>query len=151
TMHIPLIRGRYFDDHDNDMNSAVVIVDERLAQRFWPGKDPIGKRMYHPNNPRELLRADEHTQWLTVVGVVREVQLQHLAGRPGSVGAYYFPASQATPATRTVTIAIRTAIDPSAIMRSVRAELKKLDSEMPLANVRTMDEYVTQSLLSRKA
>ena len=149
TMRTPLIRGRYFNERDNEMNPGVVIIDERIVQKFWPGRDPIGKRMYRPNNSGDLLKLNENTKWLTVVGVVREVQLEDLAGRPDSAGAYYFPTAQAVP--RVLTFAIRTSIDPSTVFRSVREEFNKIDPAMPLANVRTMNEYVSQSLMSRKA
>src|SRR5207253_960969 len=123
--------------------------DERLARKFWPGADPLGKRMYRPTNPSDLLKVDEHTRWLKVVGVVREVQLEDLAGRNDYVGAYYFPAAQAVP--RGLVVAIKTAGDPGAVMRAVRTELGKIDAAMPLSDVRTMNERTALSLLSRKA
>lgn len=148
-MSTPLVRGRYFNERDNETGPGAVIVDERLAQRFWPGADPAGKRMYRPMNPRDLLRVDENTRWLTVVGVVREVRLEDLAGRIGSAGAYYFPAAQVAP--RGMVVAIKAASDPDAVLRTVRAELQKIDPAMPLANVRTMTEYTSLSLMPRRA
>ena len=148
-MGSPLVRGRYFDDRDHESSAAVLIVDERLAERFWPGADPIGKRMYRPSNPRDLMAVDEKTRWLTIVGVVREVQLEDLAGTPDTVGAYYSPAAQTAP--RGLTLAIKTASDPAAVIPAVRAELQKLDPAMPLADVRTMTEYTSLSLMSRRA
>jgi len=148
-MHTPLVRGRYFNDRDNEKSPGAVIVDERLAQKFWPEADPIGKRMYLPMNPRDLVKVDENTRWLTVVGVVREVRLKDLAGRIDAPGAYYFPAAQAV--RRDLVIAIKSATDPAAVLRSVRAEFKKIDPAMLLANVRTMSEYTARSLMSRRA
>src|SRR2546428_13777642 len=84
-MNTPLVSGRYFEDHDNDTAPGAVIVDRRLARRFWGNADPIGKRMYKPANPDELLRVGANTKWLTVVGVVRDVELEGLAGRPSNV------------------------------------------------------------------
>jgi ABC-type lipoprotein release transport system permease subunit len=104
--------------------------------------------MYRPNNPRNLTQVDENTRWMTIVGVVREVQLVDIAGRPNSVGAYYTPAAQSVP--RGLVIAIRTSTDPESVMRTVRAELNKLDPAMPVSNVRTMDEYAVRSLMSRR-
>jgi predicted permease len=147
-MSTPLVRGRYFEDRDNETAPGAVIVDERLARRFWPGGDPIGKRMYRPTNPRDLLKIDENTKWLTVVGVVRDVQLEDLAGRP-TTGTYYFAAAQVSP--RGLVMAIKTAGDPSAVLRTVRSELQKIDPAMPLSNIRTMDEYTSLSLISRRA
>jgi predicted permease len=149
TMATPLVLGRYFDARDNESSTGVVIVDERLAQKFWPGTDPTGKRMYKPSNPRDLLKVDENTRWLTVIGVVKEVQLEDLAGRPSTVGAYYFPAAQVAP--RGLVVAIKTSVDPAAVLRTVRTELNKIDPSLPLADVRTMRERMTLSLMSRRA
>ncbi len=149
TMGTPLLRGRYFNEHDTDSSQGVVIVDERLAQKFWPGADPIGKRMYQPRNPKDLLKVDENTRWLTVVGVVREVRLEDLAGRITTVGAYYFPATQLVP--RGLVIALKTNGDPAAVLRAARINIKELDPAMPLNNVRTMQEYTALSLMSRRA
>ena len=153
TMRTPLVRGRFFNDRDNETSPGVVIVDEKLARKFWPGADPIGRRMYRPENPNDLLKPSENVRWLTVVGVVREVQLEDLAGRPASAGASYFPIAQQTGQAqpRGMVVAIKTAGDPTSVLRNVRAELQKIDPAMPLSNVRTMSEYVSLSLMSRKA
>ncbi len=148
-MGTALVRGRYFADRDNEDAPDVVVVDERLARRFWPGVDPIGKRMYQPTNPEDLMAVDENTRWVTVVGVVREVQLEDLAGQTGSAGAYYYPAAQV--AARRLTLAMRTATDPEPVLAAVRAELRTLDPEMPLFDVRPMTEYTARSLMPRQA
>jgi putative ABC transport system permease protein len=148
-MRTPLMRGRYFTERDDETAPGAVIVDERLARKFWPDADPIGRRMYQPTNPQDLLDVDESTRWLTVVGVVREVELDDLAGSPGAVGTYYFPAAQAV--RRFLVLAIKTPIDPETVMRSVRAEMLKIDPSMPLAAVRTMTDYATRSLMPRRA
>ncbi len=148
-MHTPLKRGRYFNDHDTGTSPAVVIIDERLAQKFWPGADPIGKRMYVPQTPDDLVKTDEKTRWLTVAGVVHEVRLEDLAPRSDSPGAYYLAAAQEV--RRDLIIVIRTSADPAAVLRSVRSEVQKLDPGMLLTNIRTMAEYTDLSLISRKA
>lgn len=109
--------------------------------------------MYRPEGPNDLLKPAENTRWLTVVGVVREVQLEDLAGRQGYAGATYFPIAQETGRAqpRGMIVAIKTAGDPTSVLRSVRTELNKIDPAMPLSNVRTMTEYVSLSLMSRKA
>jgi predicted permease len=147
-MSTPLVRGRFFAEGDDATSPGAVIVDERLAQKFWPGGDPIGRRMYQPSDPQDLLAVDENTRWLTVVGVVREVQFDDLAGSPDSVGAYYFPAKQQ--ARRFMAFTIKTAIAPEAVMHSVRAALAEIDPSMPLAEVRTMSDYTATSLLPRR-
>jgi putative ABC transport system permease protein len=147
-MSTPLVRGRYFTESDDETSPGAVIVDERLARKFWPGADPIGRRMYQPTDPQDLLAVNENTRWLTVVGVVSEVQLADLAGSPDSVGAYYFPAKQQAP--RGLVFAIESAIDPESVMRSVRTAIREIDPSMPLANVRTMADYTATSLLPRR-
>jgi len=144
-----LVRGRAFEERDTDTAPGAIIVDERLAHRFWPGADPIGRRMYKPNNPRDLLAVDEHTRWMTVVGVVREVQIDDLAGRTNGVGAYYMPAAQVVP--RGLAVAVKTTVDPAGVLGPIRAALASIDPQMPLADVRTMNERTTLSLLPRRA
>jgi predicted permease len=148
-MGTPLVRGRYFNNHDNEDALRAVIVDERLAAYFWPGADPIGRRMYRPSNPRDLLQIDGNTKWLTVVGVVRQVRLEDLAVGSTTIGAYYTPAAQTV--VRGMTVAIKTDRDPDTVLQAVRAEVKKIDPAMPLSNVRTMTEYTSRSLMPRKA
>lgn len=147
-MSTPLVRGRFFTERDDDTSPGAVIVDERLARKFWPDMDPIGRRMYQPSDPQNLLAVNENTRWLTVVGVVREVQLDDLAGSPDTVGAYYFPAKQQV--RRGLVFAIKAAIDPDSVMRSVRAALSEIDPSMPLATVRTMADYTAMSLMPRR-
>src|SRR5262249_47701088 len=124
-MGTPLVRGRYFNDHDTEDAQRAVIVDERLAAYFWPGADPLGRRMYRPSNPRDLLQIDANTKWLTVVGVVRTVRLEDLAVGSTTIGAYYTPAAQTV--VRGMTVAIKTNRDPDTVLRAVRAEVKKID------------------------
>lgn len=148
TMNIGLVRGRYFDDHDSATSPPVVIVDERLARRFWPDRDPIGRRMYQPQNPNDLLKTDEHTRWLKVVGVVRSVRLEDLAGRGSPVGAYYFLYAQDP--SRSVTFAIRTPSGAGAVAGAVRGQIAAIDRELALFDVKTMAERTELSLASRK-
>ena len=76
-MGTSLKRGRYFNEHDTPDAPKVAIVDERLAQKFWPGADPIGKRMYEPGDG-DVLKITEKTKFWTVVGVVGDVELADL-------------------------------------------------------------------------
>jgi predicted permease len=80
-MRIPLVRGRYFEPSDDRTRAPVAIVDERLAERFWPEQDPIGRRMYLTQSSPNPTAVSENTQFITVVGVVREVPLTGLAPR----------------------------------------------------------------------
>ena len=74
----------------------MVIVDEALSQRFWPGADPIGRRMYFPQRPEDVANPGPDAIWLQVVGVVSAVKLKGLVegGEQARVGAYYLPFAQ---------------------------------------------------------
>jgi predicted permease len=148
-MNIRLLRGRFFEERDKENAPGAVIVDERLARKFWSGGDPIGKRMYRPTSAKDLLKIDQNTRWLTVIGVVRDVELEDLSGKRSVAGAYYF--SQAQTPTRTYVFAIKTRADPAGVMRAVRAELARIDPALPLFDVRSMKERTELSLMSRRA
>src|SRR6185503_74622 len=72
-MRVRLVRGRFFDDRDAADLPKTVIVDERLSRRFWPGIDPVGRRMYEPEDTKDVTAITSKTQWYTVIGVVGEV------------------------------------------------------------------------------
>jgi putative ABC transport system permease protein len=147
TMHISLVRGRFFKDSDTSASQPVVIVDEQLAQRFWPNQDPIGHRMYRPSDSANMLRTDEHTRWLYVVGVVRSVRIEDLStGTP--VGVYYFPYSQSPE--RYFTLAARTAGDPESVMHSIRSKMAAIDPELAIFDVHTMSDRAERSLSNRR-
>src|SRR5260370_29732890 len=125
---IHMVRGRSFDDRDNENAPRVVIVDERLAQHFWPDRDPLGRRMDMPNDSKDLLKIDEHTVWLTVVGVARALRYENLDGSGAPVGAYYFPNSQ-QPAGG-FTFALTTAADSGAVIRAPPTGISPLEPHL---------------------
>jgi hypothetical protein len=146
-MKIALVRGRYFEPRDNETATPAIIVDERLASLFWPNLDPVGRRMYRPELP-DLTRIDANTKWFTVVGVVRTVRLEDLAGTRSAFGAYYFPYAQ--DASRGFTLAVRTTTDPGSMSRAIRAAIAGIDPELALFDVRTMGERAELSVSSRR-
>lgn len=147
TMGIGLQGGRYFRDSDDRDSPPVVIVDERLAHRFWPNRDPLGERMYQPDL-KDPTKADNATVWYRVVGVVKSVRLEDLSGKGNSEGAYYFPYSQNT--FRTFTFAIRTVGDGTTLIHSVQTEIAAIDPELALFDIRTMTQRIALSLSSRR-
>jgi putative ABC transport system permease protein len=147
-MHMPLLHGRYFQESDNEAAPVVAIVDERLARRFWPNQDAIGRRMYVPQNRSEFERTDEHTRWITIVGVVRSTRIQDLAGGGNQGGAYYFPYAQGPDPS--FTFAVSASMDLSAVARAVRAAIAQVDPTLALFDVRTMEQRKELSLSSRR-
>jgi predicted permease len=148
TLGIPLKSGRTFKDSDTESSAPVVIVDDRLARKFWPGADPIGRRMFRPEKPDDLTAPGKNTKWLTVIGVVGETKMAGLVTTEDRVGTYYFPVRQEAP--RGMTLAIRTAGDPMSIVPAIRQQLKAIDPELPLYSVRTMADRMNESVADRR-
>jgi predicted permease len=148
TMKIGLIRGRYFNAGDTATSTRAVIVDDRLAAHFWPDKDPIGRRMYMPTSSRDLLKIGPDTQWLTVVGVVKEVQYDGIATGQTPSGTYYFPFPQSP--VNSMGLVVRSARQGEVIVPELLKAIAGIDPMLPLYNVRPMDEYVSNALVSRR-
>jgi predicted permease len=148
-MHIGMVAGRPFDERDGESAPGAIIVDERLAHHFWPALNPLGRRMYMPQNINNLLKTDEHTHWMTVVGVIRPVHTANVEGNGSPVGAYYFPYAQNV--ARGYSLAIKTSGDSGPILRAVRARFAAIAPNLALFDVHTMEERGDLALASRRA
>ena len=148
TLGISMLKGRSFTDRDNESAPRVIIVDERLARHFWPNTDAIGRRMRFPEDPKDLLKVNEHTVWYTVVGVTRSLRYENLDDSGATVGAYYLPNSQ-QPASN-FTFALKTAADASSVVHALRAEVARLDPDLALFDMHSMSERVGLSVASRR-
>jgi predicted permease len=147
-MGAKLALGRFFEDKDTAGALPVAIVDRKLARRFWPDRSPIGRRMYLPTDINDLTAISDKTVFLTVVGVVADIKLDDLTEGDRAVGAYYFPMAQDT--SRLVTFAVKTQGPGDAIPAALRSTLGSLDPELPLFDVRTMEERAERALLNRR-
>jgi predicted permease len=143
-----LVAGRFFQDSDGTEALPVVIVDQTLARRFWPGQDPIGRRMYRPTDINDLLAVTDKTVFLTVVGVVGDMKLQDLTEGERSVGSYYFPMAQ--DASRLLTFAIKAAGSPEAVWSALRGAVASLDPELPVFDSQTLEQRTERALLNRR-
>jgi predicted permease len=135
TMQIPVREGRPFTEADSPSAQQVVIISESLAHKYWPGQDPIGKRLKVSSDAN-----DKNLPWLTVVGV---------AGNVRSEGQYapfipeiYVPYTQYPWVLWPRHILVRTAADPLAIVPAIRREVAALDKDVPVSGVGTMNEIV---------
>jgi predicted permease len=147
-MGIQLKRGRLFTDSDTDTSQKVVIIDERLAAKFFSGTDPIGRRLWKPDSADELTKGPgPKSTFYTIVGVVGSIRVRGLDER-ANTGAYYFPATQ--DAIRTMMLVTRTAGDPNAVTQSIRREVMAIDPELPFYSVHTMRSRVDESLTDRR-
>jgi len=149
TMGAKRLRGRLFDDRDAAKAPHVIIVDDKLAKRFWPNQDPIGRRMYMPTDINQLLAITDKTVFLTVVGVIGDMKLHDLVEGPKSVGAFYFPMAQ--DAARSMTFAVKTAGDPGAVTSAVRGAINAIDRELPVFDTQTMQDRTEKSLMTRRS
>jgi putative ABC transport system permease protein len=147
-MGISMVKGRSFDERDNETAPRVVIVDEQLARHFWPNSDPVGRRMYLPGNPQDLMKIDEHTTWLTVVGVARTLRYEHMDDKGATVGAFYCPIAQDPDLN--FTFALKTEGNTDSAVRALRAEIVRLDPDLAVFDVHSMSERIDLSLASRR-
>jgi putative ABC transport system permease protein len=139
-MRIRLLRGRDFDSRDATEAPAVVIINEETAKRYWPGEDPIGKRI-------KIGRAESQNPWMTVVGIVGNVR--HF-GLDDDVARreIFRPYSQA--AWPVMTVVTRTASDPAGFAASIRAALQAIDPDLPVNRTTTMETIERASTGSRQ-
>jgi putative ABC transport system permease protein len=137
---IRLVRGRVFGDEDRLGAPPIVVIDETLAGRYFPGEDPIGKRV----RVGTTLGAD--TSWREIVGVVRGVRAVRIVEPPEPM--IYAPYAQNP--WPTMAVLVRTDRDPIAFSALVRAEILALDRELPAYNVRTLDDAVATAMASRR-
>jgi putative ABC transport system permease protein len=141
TMRIPLIAGRTFNPRDTRDSVPVVIINQRLARRYFPNENPIGKRIEPgiAENGKPVMRE--------IVGVVGDVRHRTL-WRPPDPEAYV-PYDQE--ALGGMTVVIRAEGDPRALLSSIRGRVRQQDPELPLYNVRTLDDYISGSVAQRRS
>ncbi len=139
-MEVPLIEGRFFNDHDVPADPRVAIVDDYMAQQLWPGQDAVGKRIHIGGID------DTSAPWITIVGVVGRVKQYTLDS--GSRIAFYLPHTQYP--TRAMNVVVRSSADPAALTGAVKQQLHELDTDLPLYNVVTMEQRVHLSLARRR-
>ena len=138
TMGIPLRQGRVFDQTDQFESAPVVIVNERFANKFFPGQNVVGKRIM-PGFAAD----DKGEKMREIVGVVGNVK--HLALKNEDSPEMYLPRTQIP--FNIMSIVVRTNVsNPNALTNSLRKELAALDATIPLTSVRVFDEYVSRSL-----
>jgi putative ABC transport system permease protein len=144
TFGIPLLRGRLFTEQDRDGGELICVIDETMAEKFWPGEDPIGKRVSFEDT-EESTRENPIRVFRTVVGVTRNVRHYELEN-PSRI-TVYVPMNQSERSwTTAMHIVAKTQGDPLALTETVRRELSTLDAEVPLYSVETMEGYVGEAL-----
>ncbi|HEX3231043.1 MAG TPA: ABC transporter permease, partial [Pyrinomonadaceae bacterium] len=137
TMGIRLMQGRLFDE--SDRKRSVAVLSEKIARRLWPGEDPIGKR----------IREGDSTPPTEVVGVVGDVRGSALEKDPSS--AMYLPYWQGDLLDLSgMALMVRTDVDSQSMAGALREEIRKLDAETPIAEMKTMERVVSESVSRRR-
>ena len=138
TMGMRLVRGRFFTSDDRASSSPVIVVNEALVRRMWPGDNPIGKRLKQgwPESPGT---------WREVVGVAADVKFEGIDElTPMQV---YIPYPQEP--TTNVAVVVRTTTEPASVAAPIEAVAHSLDRDVPIFSVRTMD-HVLQASIARQ-
>jgi putative ABC transport system permease protein len=140
TMSISLLRGRDITESDNLNSPGVAIINERLARRYWPGENPLGKRITL-DNPQKS------PKWLTVIGVVQDTKQNAWTVAPGP--EMYLPLLQSRdylqdPAGHFayITLVVRTAGDLATLTNDIKSTVAAIDKNVPLSEIETMDQAV---------
>jgi putative ABC transport system permease protein len=138
TLGIRMVEGRTFDDRDRVGTTPVAIVSEKLANKYWPGRSALGHR---------IRRDYEGQPFAEIIGVVADVHQDGLDAPP-IYGTFYLPHAQ-VPYT-VMYLAVRSASDPTALVSSIREEIRALDPSVPLYQVRTMEQIVAETTATQR-
>jgi predicted permease len=134
TMQLPLDRGRDFTEQDNDKSPPVIIVNEALAHKHWPGADPVGKRIVFEN------------QKPTIIGVVKNAPQSDWTSAPGE--EMYLPYLQRpnSMGMKQLTFVVRTRTNPESLAGAVQRQVWSIDKSLPVSQLMTMDQVIADKL-----
>ena len=136
TMSIPILSGRDFTEQDSAQAAPAIIINSKMADMYWPGEDPVGKRLFMENEktPHEI------------VGVVGDVK--HWGLEEESRPEMYWPLYQ-NPVVF-ISVVIRSSSDAASLAAAVRAEVEAIDKDQPVYNTRTMEQLLSRSVATRR-
>src|SRR5207342_2369700 len=134
-MRLTLLEGRGFRHNDDADAPRVAIVNQQFAQHYWPNQDPVGKR---------FRLADKDKAWVQIVGLAKTSKYIFIAEPPSEF--VYLPYRQRTP--KRMAILARSAGDPGGLAAPLRETIHRLDANMPIYNVRTMDALYRMRAIS---
>jgi putative ABC transport system permease protein len=132
-MRIPLLRGRLFNDSDNQTATPIAVVNQALTNRYFARENPIGRR---------IRTGGADTPWRTIVGIAGDVKTSGLAAAPEPTA--YFPYRQTGLAS--VGLVLQSALGSAVIANQLRAQVAALDPSLPVASIQTMDQRLTESV-----
>jgi putative ABC transport system permease protein len=139
-MGIPIVRGRDFTDQDKADSKDLVVISEKTAQHFWPGQDPIGKRLKPGSSTSK-------SEWREVIGIVKDVRQNDLIAPPKM--QMYFTYRQLKDIAANALV-VRTTIEPMILAGSVRNAIWSVDKDQTVADIDTMDHIVATAVARQR-
>jgi predicted permease len=140
TMGIPLLRGRDFTEQDTTETAYAVIVSEKMAKHFWPGQDPIGKRLKPGATTSD-------SPWREVIGVVKDVRQNDFVAEPKlQMYLSYRQLKLLAPNA----LVVRTSVDPMSLAMPLRNAVWAIDKDQPVSNIRSMEEIVSAAMARQR-
>lgn len=140
TMGIQLLRGREISEQDKVDSPGVAVISETMARKYWPGEDPVGKRMT-PGKP------ESPDDWMTIVGVVKDVRQFELDAAPKpQMYLSYTQAEFFEPRD----LVVSTNVEPLSLAAPVRRAVWDVDKDQPVSNIRTMEEVLSESVARQR-
>jgi putative ABC transport system permease protein len=141
-MSTPLLKGRFFDSRDNINSPRVVIVNQTLAQKVFPNQDPIGKRI-------DVGWGDPG--FSEIIGVVADAKQEALTADRRATTFMLYSQNAALMEYLDTNLVVRTSQDPLSAVAAIRSRIQQLDPNQPLADVKTMDDVLAESLAPQRA
>jgi predicted permease len=143
TMQIPILRGRDVTDADNLRSPGVIVINEYLAHRYWPGEDAIGKRITFDDPAK-------NPSWLTVVGVAKNTARSNWVSPPEEEVFLPYLQNRAyldtpSPPFAYLTLVVRASRDPAALAPDIRKAIRSLDKNIPISEIQTMNLVVAEA------
>jgi putative ABC transport system permease protein len=148
---MPLLRGRVFTDQDLEATPQIAVINQAAARTYWPGQDPVGRRVHLGESPKE----SASSAWTTIVGVTGDARTESLgeAAAPRIYLSLYqraFVASVNQQGLQGLAVFLRGQLDPRAIPAQVRQQIQSVDPELPTYGAESMDDVVSASLSVRR-
>lgn len=143
TMGIPIVRGREFSQRDSLSSPHVVMVNNAFAKRFWPGQNPIGKRLHYGTN-------DPRNPWMEVVGVAGDVKFDSLRQDPSDSPVVYAAILQSE-VIEDMSVVVRTKVDPSQMVSPLRQKIAAINPTIALYSVATLRERMLENSADARA
>ena len=141
TMQIPLVNGQVFTTEDGPQSLPVVVVNQAMANRYWPNQDPLGKKI-------KIGGIDSKSPWFIVKGMVKDSAQSALD--EGVRPEIYFSLGQMAGRYRRMNLAVRTSVDPKTTLAAIQSAIRGVDKDQPVYQVQTIEELIRDSVSTRR-